>query len=131
DLLADAPLDALDVRDEEIVTDELHPVAQLGRERLPSRPIVLGEAVLDRDERIAVRPAPIERDHAGGVEGSLLSRQRVLPAREELGRRRVKRERDVSAGVVSGLLDRGEDELDGLLVAFEARRRAAALVPHA
>src|SRR2546430_10866207 len=117
DLLADAPLDTLDVRDEKIVPDELHPVAQFGREAFPSWPVVLCEAVLDRDEWIAVRPYPVEPDHAGGAEGSLLPRQRVRPVGEELVRCRVYRELEIRASVVSSPLSRGYSDVVGLCCA--------------
>ena len=51
-VLADAPFEELRVRDEEIVADELDAVAQLLGERLPVRPVVLRQAVLDGDDRV-------------------------------------------------------------------------------
>ena len=44
----------LGVGDEQVVADELHAVAELLGERGPAVPVVLGHAVLDRDDRVAV-----------------------------------------------------------------------------
>ena len=61
DGVGDAALDplteALGVRDEEIVADELDAVAELGRQLLPGVPVVLGATVLDRDDGIRVDDA--------------------------------------------------------------------------
>ena len=54
DALLDAAAQALDVGHEEVVADELHPVAEPLRERAPGVPVVLGERILDRDEREAL-----------------------------------------------------------------------------
>ena len=48
---------------------------------------------------------------------------------EELARRAIERDADVLARRVARLLDRTDDELDGLLVRLELRREAA-LVAH-
>ena len=55
-VFADAAFQALGIGHEEIVADELHARAKLPRQRLPSRPVVLGEAIFDRDDRVAVDP---------------------------------------------------------------------------
>ena len=56
--VGDAALDALaqplGVGDEHVVADELDPVAEALGEGAPAVPVVLGHAVLDRDDRIAV-----------------------------------------------------------------------------
>ena len=51
DLLLDALLQALGVGDEEVVADELD-VAELLGEELPAVPVVLGEAVFERDDGV-------------------------------------------------------------------------------
>src|SRR6266508_4654214 len=53
DPAVEAALDALDVGDEQVVANELHPVPQGLVARLPAVPVLLGEAVLERDDRIA------------------------------------------------------------------------------
>ena len=50
--LVDPAAQPLDVGDEQVVADELQPVAQALGQRTPRVPVVLREAVLDRDERI-------------------------------------------------------------------------------
>ena len=61
DRVADAALDPLAeplrVRDEEVVADELDAVAELARQLRPRVPVVLGEPVLDRDDRVALARA--------------------------------------------------------------------------
>ncbi len=54
--LLDAAREALDVRDEEVVADELHAVADAAGERRPAVPVVLGHAVLDGDDGVVGRP---------------------------------------------------------------------------
>ena len=53
----------LDVGHEQIVADELHAFTQALREQGPARPIVFGQTVFDRDDRIAAAKPFIERDH--------------------------------------------------------------------
>src|ERR1700693_1026032 len=76
DRVRHAPLDASlqprRVRDEEIVPNELYTIAELLRERSPRIPVVLGAAVLDRYDRIAVDDAaPEARKLARGEIASL------------------------------------------------------------
>ena len=71
-VLVDAALDALRVRDEQVVADELHAVAEALRQQLPASPVVLGEAILDGDDRVARRPVGPEVDQR--------SRSRVRPS---------------------------------------------------
>ena len=47
----DARCDPVGVGDEQVVADELDAVAEPGGQRDPAVPVVLGEAVLDRDDR--------------------------------------------------------------------------------
>ena len=67
DALVDPALQALDVRHEEVVADELEPVAEPLRQRLPGAPLVLGEPVLDRDQRVAVGERRVEVDQLVGA----------------------------------------------------------------
>ena len=104
--LLDALREAGGVGDEEVVADELAAVADLLGQQLPAVPVVLGHAVLDRDDRVGV-------DEPGEVVGVLLRRALLALAGhvvdavpEVLGRGAVEREEDVLAGLVAGGLDR-------------------------
>jgi hypothetical protein len=103
-LLVDAALQDGGVRHEEVVADELAAVPELLGHELPARPVVLGEAVLDRDDRVrAQRSAqystmPASSSRASGPR----RRDGIRPSLVELARGRVERDRDVAAGLVAG-----------------------------
>src|SRR5262245_25708023 len=94
--LVDRPTDAFRVRHEQVVADELHPVAEPSRQLSPAGPVVLGQAVLDRDDREAGDPVGPEIDQLAGVERPALLAEdvarragRAAPLLDELARRRV------------------------------------------
>src|SRR5579872_4897351 len=60
-----AALEPVRVRHEHVVADELHAPAQQGRLGAPRLPVVLGGAVLDRDDRVAVDDLRPERGQLG------------------------------------------------------------------
>ena len=121
------------VRDEQVVADELDPVAEPTGELGPAGPVVLGQAVLDRDDREPVRPVGPEIDELAGLERPAFLREDVArhaaiaaaALLDQLARRGVERDREVLARPVAGPLDRPEDHLDRGLVRGEARREAA------
>ena len=115
--------EALRVRDEQVVADDLHLVADLGGEGRPALPVVLGQRVLDGDERVVRDEVGVVRGHVGG--GLLLALERVRAVLEELGGGDVERERDVLAGREAGLADRLDEQVERLAVAREVRREAA------
>ena len=125
-VLADAAFQALGIGHEEVVADQLHARAQLARQRLPSRPIVLGQSVLDRDDRIAVDPVAVQAHHLFRVARLFVrAREDVAAVLVEFAGGRVERERDVVAGPVAGLGDRFEDHLDRFLVVTQVGSEAA------
>ena len=69
------------VRHEEVVADELDPIAEPRGELAPAGPVVLAEAVLERDDRVAVDPVGPEVDQlaASRASGPRVSR-RYRPA---------------------------------------------------
>ena len=75
-------------------------------DQLPAVPVVLGHAVLDGDDRVAIHQAGLEVDHLGGGELAALAFQHVDAALgvEDLGGRRVQRDADLLAERVAGLL---------------------------
>src|SRR5207342_2552562 len=95
DLLSDAPAQEIDVRHEQVVADELHPAAEAIGERLPGGPVVLGQAVLDRDDRETVGEVGPQVDHAGTVQRAALPLELVDTVAIELARRRVEGDRDL------------------------------------
>src|SRR5262245_18081289 len=119
--VVDPALEPLDVRDEEVVADELHALAEPCRERLPGVPVVLGGAVLDRDDRVALDDArPEVRQVAGGLLAPL---EPVQPVVVDLAHGRV--ERDLDPVGVPGPVDRLEDPLDRVLARREVGREPA------
>ena len=120
DRLVDPLLEPPGVGDEEVVADELAGVADGLGQQLPALPVVLRAAVLDRDDGVLFGPADEEVDHLGDrLLGLGVVLQGVDAVLEELGRGDVEGEGDVGADLVPGLVDGGEDDLDGLLVALE------------
>ena len=67
-VLVDRSLDPRRVRHEQVVADELDPIAEPARQLRPAGPVVLGQAVLDRDDREAGDPVRPEVDQLAGVE---------------------------------------------------------------
>src|SRR5207237_5660509 len=104
---------------------------------LPAVPVVLGHAVLDGDDRIAVDQVHPEGGELLGAEDTVLARQVVPAVAVDLARRRVEGEGDLVARRVPGLLDGLDEDADGLLVRRQAgsepalaadRRRQATLL---
>src|SRR5947208_15496549 len=83
--LVDAATKAIRIRYEDVVADELDGVTELARQCGPRRPVVLGERILDRDDRIPVDEAGVKSDDSRG--GDLAAFEAVRPVAEELGRR--------------------------------------------
>jgi hypothetical protein len=61
------PRQALGVRDEQVVADELHPVPEPIGQLAPSLPVVLGQAVLEAHDRVAIGPIGPEVDELAPV----------------------------------------------------------------
>src|SRR5690606_25415035 len=130
DALADAALQVLRVRHEQVVADELDTVADLARQRLPAGPVVLVERILDRRDGVARDPLAPELDHLGRA--LALARrlvEHVGAVAKHLTRRCIQREHDVIARAVARLLDRLEDQLERFLVRADVGREAT-LVAH-
>ena len=115
----DAAREDLRVGDEHVVADELHRVAERLGQRLPAVPVAFGQAVLDRDDRILPDPVLVQRRPSrrrvrvlslGLLELVILRRRR---SRARSRRRRARGYTSV-AGLVAGLHDRFEDDVDAL-----------------
>ena len=129
DRIADAVLDAVceprHVGDENIVADELAAVADFMRQFLPAVVVVLGHAVFDRHDRIAL-------GEFGEILDLLVDRARpalafvcVGAVLEELARRRIERDRHLVADPVAGLFDGGENEIERRLRRWQIGRKTA------
>ena len=94
-------------------------------QQLPAGPVVLGHAVLDRDDRVLRGPVGEEVDELLAGQALAFADEVVLAVLEELAGGDVEAEQDVLAGLVAGLADRLEDGLERFLVAAQVRREAA------
>ena len=92
---------------------------------LPAVPVVLGAAVLDRDDRIAADQLLVVLHHARRIERLALAGQHVFAVVEELAGRRIEREGDVLARSVAGLLAGLGDEAQRLVGRFQVGRETA------
>src|SRR4029453_1436734 len=121
DAFVDAAPEPVDVRDEEVVADELLARAELLCEPLPRRPVVLGGAVLDRDDGVAGDPPPpVLREVLGG---RLAAPDPVDAFFVQLRHRRVQRDPDPLS--MARPLGRLKDDLDRLLARAEIWSKAA------
>ena len=131
-MLLEAHLHALDVGDEQVVADELDAVAESLGQHGPAFPVVLAHAVLHGDDGIGVGELLPHVDHLAAGHGLLGLRQGVgavlvvVPIRHG----GVDGEHEVLAGLVAGLLDGGDDALEGVLVLLQVGS-VAALIAHA
>src|SRR5271154_5745092 len=119
DSFGDAARENLRVGDEGVVTDELNFPAQLLGDELPTVPIVFGEAVFDRDDRILADPVGPEGDHLfGAARGLIRFLEDVFPAGSvvEFARGGVEGDADLLAGLVARGGDRFENTIYRLLV---------------
>eukprot|EP00754_Rhynchopus_humris_P045974 Rhum_TRINITY_DN5459_c0_g1::Rhum_TRINITY_DN5459_c0_g1_i1::g.17314::m.17314 len=124
--------DALHVRHRQVVADHLGRALQLLRQDGPRLPVVLTERVLDRDERVLLRPALVRlRELLSGHERARLALegQVVLLGVLVPHLRRGAVHADLDLALVAGLLDRLHQQLQRLLTVLAADGRGeAALV---
>ena len=116
-------LQALRVRDEEIVAHDLDLVADGVGEGLPALPVVFVQRVLDGHQRVVGNELGVVGAHLGGAEG--LAFELVGAVLEELGGGNVQGEGDVLARGVAGVPDGFLDEVQGCAVGRQVRREAA------
>ena len=86
------------MRHQQVVADDLQLCARRVGEAREAVQVVLGQRVLDRDDRIALDPAQQHLDHAVGIELARFQRQPVAAATAELGGRDVERDGHLRAG---------------------------------
>ena len=118
----DPAFDALRIRREKVVADQLRAVAKtLGKQR-PALPIVLHEAVLDADDRILPNPLLVVAHEFRAGERDALPGERVPLAVVELAGRDVQRQNAILAGAVARFFDCLDEQLDRRLVRGKGRR---------
>ena len=122
-LLVDTALQPGDVGDEQVVADDLDLVADLAHQRAPAGPVVLGQRVLDGDDREVVDPLGVDVGHLVGGQAAAL--EGVAAVGEELGAGHVEGQGDVGAQLEAGGLDGGGDQLERRDVGRQVRREAA------
>src|SRR5260370_21030450 len=71
-MLVDSATEPLRIGREQIVADQLYTRAEFASHHLPSRPVVLGQPVFDRDDRILPDPSCVELDHLFRVAPALV-----------------------------------------------------------
>ncbi len=122
----DPAREALDVGDEQVVADQLEARAEPPRERGPAVPVVLGQAVLDAHDRIAVAQARVVLDQLGRAQPPPpLAREDVGAVLPEFARGRIEGERHLLARLVARLLDRLDQAAERVLVRLEIGREPA------
>ena len=118
---------ALGVRDEQVVADQLDLAAQLLRHVLPALPVLLVEAVLDGvdgillDQLLPVLDQLLTGKDLAALGQLILALFAALP----LAGGSIHGQHKIPAGQVAGLLDGLEDILNGLLVAGKVGCKAA------
>ena len=96
------------VGDKQVITDDLDAVAEAIGEHAPAVPVVFGEAVLDRPDRIPLHHLAVALDEL--VAGQRLARDRVRRRRgAELRRGGVERDCDA---IPTWFITRGDDRVD-------------------
>ena len=108
--LADPIGKSLGVGHEKIIADELAAIPQGFGQRRPAFEVVLGTAILDRQDRVLLGQIGEIGDHPCLVEGLALPFQMIFAVLEELGGGDVESEPEVLAWGVTRLLSRHHDE---------------------
>ncbi len=123
-MLVDAATKNRRVGHEDVVPHKLHAPAQLARQHRPAGPVALGQAVLDRHDRILPQPFFPETHHLLGAAVRLprLFEGVSALAGPELARGWVERHPHVAAGRKTGRGNRLEHDVDRLLVRLEIGR---------
>ena len=103
------------IGDEQVVADDLATIAQTLGQHPPAVEIILGTAVLDRDDGEAFAQVGQIVDHGLGLERLALPGHDVFAVLEEFGRRDIEAEVEVLAGQIAGGLACAGDEAQGLL----------------
>ncbi|GBE58766.1 phosphopyruvate hydratase, putative [Babesia ovata] len=131
-LLGEGGLDTLGVGDKQVVTNNLHSRADLGRQHLVRLPVVLVEGVLNGDNGVLLAKLLVVGDHFGArLQARLLALEtQVVGARfldVELGSSDIHGNLDLA--IKAGLLDGLNQQVEGLLGGLDVRGETT-LVTH-
>ncbi len=129
-LLFDGSLHSRHVGHQQIVTHDLHAVANALHQQRPVLPIVLGQAVLDGDDGVLLHPILVESHHLLTAELAALFFEDVSPVVVDLAGGGIEGDVDILTRLVARSLDGLQDDLHGFLVGTQAGSEAA-LVAHA
>ena len=111
-VVLDPSLQALRIGHEQVVADDLDAFVQALGERRPSLPVVLGQGVLDRHDRVRVDQLGEERDHLlGGPRGAL---EVVRAVAVQLRARRIHRQGHLAPRLQARRLDGLDQQLQRL-----------------
>ena len=112
DATTDPPLEPLGRGDEQVVAEELNPVAEPARKQAPPFSIVLTERVLDRDDRVLVHPRCDLLDQLGSTERPPFARKPVTAFGNELRRSDVDGNRRLRPRLEPTALDACEQQVE-------------------
>ena len=130
DPVRDALRKDLGVRDEDVIAHKLDPLPETFRQDPPPLCILLAQAVLNRDDRIAPYQPFIVPDHfLAGAFGLFLPLHHVPAALIKLIGCRVQGQRDLTPRPIPGLFNGGDDQGQRLFIRPQVGREAA-LVPN-
>ena len=136
DGVAGTQLDALGqtlgVGDEQVIAHQLDLAAQLAGHLLPALPVLFVQTILNGDDGVLLHQAlPVGDQLAGGELGAGLGQlvEALALGALPLGGSSVHGQHEVLAGHIAGLLNGGQNGLDGLLIAGQVGGKAA-LIAH-
>ena len=118
-----ALLQAGGVGNEQVVADQLDAATDLGGQGLPSIPLVLIQRILDGNQRVVRDELLVVLNHVLGRAAFTL--ELVQAVLEELGGGDVQGQGNVFARLEASLLDRGDDQVEGLSVGVQVGGEAA------
>src|SRR5207244_2138660 len=87
-MLLNTPLETLGVGHKEVISYQLHAVAQSLPQLSPSFPVIFGQTVFESDDAVVIQPVLVEVNHLAGGEGATFSCQHILAIMIELARGR-------------------------------------------
>ena len=136
DGVAGTQLDALGqtlgVGDEQVIAHQLDLAAQLAGHLLPALPVLFVQTILNGDDGVLLHQAlPVGDQLAGGELGAGLGQlvEALALGALPLGGSSVHGQHEVLAGHIAGLLNGGQNGLDGLLITGQVGGKAA-LIAH-
>jgi len=110
---------------EHVVADDLDFLPSRAGEDLPALPVAFGDAVLDADYRVLVRPCREIVGELLALRFQLLRGEAVFPVLEELRAGAIESDRNLRARRISGRFDSLDDEFERGLVVRQVWRKTA------